>query len=71
MKSRKAVASDKLPVLMQKALGENGVQQILGLFNKITWENKIPDVWSKCYLVPIFINKGNVQEGSGTIEVKS
>ena len=57
MKNGKATGPDNLPVEMWKTLGRTGVNFLKEALNKISDEEKIPDIWRKRILIPIFENR--------------
>ena len=57
MKNWKATGRDNLPVDVWKSLRRTGVNFLKEASNKITDEEKIPDIWRKSILIPIFKNK--------------
>ena len=57
MKNGKATGPDNLPVEVWKSLGRTGVNFLKEALNKITDEEKIPDIWRESILIPIFKNK--------------
>ncbi|KAM1919388.1 hypothetical protein ACFX15_023329 [Malus domestica] len=61
MKHRKAVGSDDIPIEVWKVLGETGIVWLTDLFNRILKTKKMPNEWRKSTLVPIYKNKGDVQ----------
>ena len=60
MNNRKATGPNNLPVEVWKSLGRIGVHFLKEALNKITDEEKIPDIWRKSILTPIFKNKGDI-----------
>ena len=60
MKNGKATGPDNLPVEVWKSLGRTGVNFLKGALNKITDEEKIPDMWRKSMPIPIYKNKGDI-----------
>ena len=60
MKNGKATGPDNLPVEVWKSLGRTGVNLLKEALNKITDEEKIPDIWRKSILIPIYKNKGDI-----------
>ena len=61
MKNGKATGPDNLPVEVWKSLIRTGVNLFLKeALNKITDEEKIPCIWRKSILIPIFKNKGDI-----------
>ena len=62
MKKGKAVGSDNIPAEAWKCLGRTGVEKLRHLFNGILETEKIPDEWRWSTLVPIYKNKGDIQD---------
>ena len=62
MKSRKAVGPDGIPIEAWKCLDESGLEWLTNLFNKIWQTNKSPNEWRKSTLVPLYKNKGDIQD---------
>jgi hypothetical protein len=62
MKSRRAVGPDGIPIEAWKCLGEKGLEWLTNLFNKIWRTNKMPNEWRKSTLVPLYKNKGDIQD---------
>ena len=60
MKNGRAAGPDNLPVEVWKSLGRTGVNFLKEALNKITDEEKIPDIWRKSILIPIYKNKGDI-----------
>ena len=61
MKSGKAVGPDDLPIEVWRCMGEVGVQWLTRLFNRIFETKKMPDAWRHSVVVPIYKNKGDIQ----------
>nr|CBL94163.1 putative RNA-directed DNA polymerase (Reverse transcriptase) [Malus domestica] len=61
MKHRKAVGPDDIPIEVWKVLGETGITWLIDLFNRILKTKKMPNEWRTSPLVPIYKNKGDVQ----------
>ncbi|KAK3508704.1 hypothetical protein QTP70_004253 [Hemibagrus guttatus] len=61
MKSGKAVGPDDIPVEVWKCLGEAAVEFLTSLFNRVLESERMPEEWRRSVLVPIFKNKGDVQ----------
>ncbi|KAM2275044.1 hypothetical protein ACFX1S_044777 [Malus domestica] len=61
MKHRKAVGPNDIPIEVWKVLGETGITWLTDLFNKILKMKKMPNEWRTSTLVPIYKNKGDVQ----------
>ena len=62
MKSGKAVGSDEIPAEVWKCLGWFGVVTLCKLFNSVMITETIPSAWRDSVLVPIFKEKGDIQE---------
>ena len=62
MKSGKAVGSDEIQAEVWKCLGWFGVVTLCKLFNSIMITETIPSAWRDRVLVPIFKEKGDIQE---------
>ena len=62
MKSGKAVGSDEIPAEVGKCLGWFEVVTLCKLFNSIMITETIPSAWRDSVLVPIFNEKGDIQE---------
>ena len=62
MKKGKAVGPDNIPAEAWKCLGQTGVEKLRHLFNGILETEKIPDEWRWSTLVPIYKNKGDIQD---------
>ena len=60
MRHGKVTGPDNLPVEVWKSLGRTGVNFLKEALNKITDEEKIPDIWRKSILIPIYNNKGDI-----------
>ncbi|KAM2086833.1 hypothetical protein ACFX1R_024332 [Malus domestica] len=61
MKHRKAVGPYDIPIEVWKVLGETGITWLTDLFNRIFKMKKMPNEWRMSTLVPIYKNKGDVQ----------
>ncbi|KAM1110894.1 hypothetical protein ACFX19_010231 [Malus domestica] len=61
MKHRKTVGPDDIPIEVWKILGKTGIAWLTDLFNRILKIKKMPNEWRKSTLVPIYKNKGDVQ----------
>ena len=70
MKSGKAVGSDEIPAEVWKCLGWFGVVTLCKLFNSIMITDTIPSAWRDSVLVPIFKEKGDIQECKNYIGIK-
>ena len=62
MKKGKAVGPDGIPVEVWRCLGEEGIDILWDLFNKIYQQEKIPDSWRNSLLIPIYKDKGDIQD---------
>ncbi|KAK3530327.1 hypothetical protein QTP86_023932, partial [Hemibagrus guttatus] len=70
MKSGKAVGPDDIPVEVWKCLGEEAVEFLASLFNRVLESERMPEEWRRSVLVPIFKNKGDVQSCSNYRGIK-
>ena len=70
MKTRKAIGPDAILIEVWKCLGEFGVKWLMNLFNKILQSNKMPDEWRKSTLIPLYKNKGVIQDCSNYRGIK-
>ncbi|KAM1231943.1 hypothetical protein ACFX2G_042792 [Malus domestica] len=61
MKHRKAVGPDDIPIEVWKVLGETSITWLTDIFNRILKTKKMPNEWRTSTLVPIYKNKGDVQ----------
>ena len=57
----RAVGPDDIPIEVWKCLGEKGITWLTKLFNEILKSKRMPDVWRRSTLVPIYKNKGDIQ----------
>ena len=64
------VGSNAIPIEVWKCLGEFGVKWLTKLFNKIWQSNKMHDEWRKSTLVPLYKNKGDIQDCSNYRGIK-
>ena len=62
MKSGKAEGSDEIPAEVWKCLGWFGVVTLCKLFKSIIITETVPSAWRDSVLVPIFKEKGDIQE---------
>ncbi|KAL6559063.1 hypothetical protein OROHE_006432 [Orobanche hederae] len=70
MGSKKAEGPDGIPIEVWRCLGERGIEWLTMLFNKIWRSNKMPSAWRKSILVPLYKNKGDVQDCSNYRGIK-
>ncbi len=61
MKSNIAVGPDNIPIEAWKSLGEAGLDILWDLIKKIYEQEKIPSQWRKSAIVPIYKQKGDIQ----------
>ncbi|KAI5735287.1 hypothetical protein M8J77_016627 [Diaphorina citri] len=61
MKNGKSEGVDQIPVEVWKSLGEEGIDILLDLMNKLWNQEVIPDDWKRSMIVPIYKGKGDVQ----------
>ncbi|KAL4149333.1 hypothetical protein QTP88_003299 [Uroleucon formosanum] len=62
MKKKKAVGPDGVPAEVWKILENVSIRWLKGLFKKVLMEGKMPEVWRKSFIVPIYKGKGDIQE---------
>ncbi len=62
MGTSKAVGPDQIPIEVWRSLGEIGVGWLTNLFNNIMSTGKMPEDWRSSVVVPVYKNKGDVQE---------
>ena len=53
---------DGIPVDVWKSLGEEGVDMLLDLLQKIFEQEKMPEEWRDSVIVPLFRQKGDIQD---------
>ncbi|KAL6497691.1 hypothetical protein OROHE_027016 [Orobanche hederae] len=70
MGSKKEEGPDGIPIEVWRCLGERGIEWLTMLFNKIWRSNKMPSAWRKSILVPLYKNKGDVQDCSNYRGIK-
>ena len=70
MKNGKAPGPDLIPVEAWKALGDEGVDILWDLMEKIFIQERIPEEWRGSILIPIFKDKGDVQDCSNYRGIK-
>ncbi|XP_068242147.1 uncharacterized protein [Palaemon carinicauda] len=61
MKNGKAMGPDEIPVEVCICLGEFGADMLRDLMQKIHWKEKMPRMWRNSFLIPIFKEKGAIQ----------
>jgi hypothetical protein len=61
MKEGKTMGPNRIPIEVWRTLKDITIVWLTKLFNIIFRSNKIPDEWRRIILVPIFKNKGDVQ----------
>ena len=62
MKHGKAMGPDGIPVEVCNSLGEEGVDMLLDLLQKIFEQEKMLEEWRDTVIVPIFKEKGDIQD---------
>ncbi|KAH1254809.1 Craniofacial development protein 2 [Glycine max] len=61
MSNGKAVGPDNIPIEVWKTLGDRGLEWLTKLFNEIMRSKRMSEEWRRCTLVPIYKNKGDIQ----------
>ena len=51
---------DGIPVEVWKSLGEEGVDMLLGVLQKIFEQEKMPEEWRDSVIMPILKEKGDI-----------
>ncbi len=62
MKKGKATGPDGIPVEVWKSLGDEGIDMLQDLMQKIYEEEKMPNEWRDSVIVPIYKEKGDIQD---------
>jgi Reverse transcriptase (RNA-dependent DNA polymerase) len=62
MGNGKAIGPDGIPIEVWKCVGEQGIRWLTKLFNEIMRSKKMPNEWRRSTLVPIYKNKGDIQD---------
>jgi hypothetical protein len=70
MKPGKSVGPDDIPMDVWRILGEHGVTWLTKLFNIIWKSKKMPAEWKKSFVVPLYKNKGDIQDCSNYRGIK-
>ncbi|XP_063615696.1 craniofacial development protein 2-like [Penaeus indicus] len=70
MKNGKATGPDNIPVEAWRVLGRAGVKILLEIFTGIMESERMPDEWRDSTLIPIFKNKGDIQESGNYRGIK-
>ena len=61
MDNRKAMGPDNIPIEVWKCLGGKGIVWLTKLFNEILKSKRMPGEWRRSTLIPIYKNKGDIQ----------
>ena len=70
MKKNKAVGPDNIPIEVWQCLGEPGIDIVWDLMKKIYEQEKMPSKWRKSAIIPIYKEKGDIQECSNYRGIK-
>ena len=62
MKNGKATGMDGIPVEVWKCLGEEGIDMLWDLMKGIYEQEKIPTEWRDSVIIPIYKEKGDIQD---------
>ena len=62
MKNGKATGMDGIPVELWKCLGEEGIDMLWDLMKGIYEQEKIPTEWRDSVIIPIYKEKGDIQD---------
>ena len=70
MKNGKAIGPDGIPVEAWKSLEEEGIDMLWDLMNKIYQQEVMPEQWRESFIVPIYKEKGDIQDCSNYRGIK-
>jgi hypothetical protein len=70
MKGDKAMGPDGIPIKVWRSLRDVAIVWLPRLSNLIFRSKKVPDEWRRSILVPIFKNKGSVQNCTNYQRIK-
>jgi len=62
MKFEKTVGPNLIPVDIWKCLGEEGIERLTKRFNVIFKTVRMPNEWRTSAVIPLYKNKGDIQE---------
>ena len=62
MRNGKATGIDGIPVEVRKCLGEEGIDMLWDLMKGIYEQEKIPTGWRDSVIIPIYKEKGDIQD---------
>ena len=62
MKNGKASGPDEIPAEAWKSLGDEGINLLWELFRKIYDKEKMPNAWRESVIIPIYKEKGDIQD---------
>ncbi|XP_070056710.1 uncharacterized protein [Nicotiana tomentosiformis] len=55
------ISPDEIPMEFWKSVGRAGLEWLTGFFNVIFRTNKMPEEWRWSTMVPLYMNKGDIQ----------
>ena len=61
MDNGKAMGPNNIPIEVWKCLGGKGIIWLTKLFNEILRSKRMPEEWRRSTLIPIYKNKGDIQ----------
>ncbi|KAI5726127.1 hypothetical protein M8J77_024147 [Diaphorina citri] len=70
MKNGKATGPDEIPVEAWKSLGEKGIDILWKMMKQIYERERIPDEWRESEIVPIYKQKGDIQDANNYRGIK-
>ena len=70
MKLKKETGPDGIPIEVCRCLETIGNTWLTDLNNRIWWTNKTSNDWRRNTLVPIYKNKGDIQDCSKPLTIK-
>ena len=62
MKRGKAIGTDNIPIEAWRVIGGKGIEILTDVFRQVMTKEKMPDEWRNSTLIPIFKNKGDIQD---------
>ena len=62
MKRGKAVGTDNITIEAWRVIGGKGIEILTDVFRQVMTKEKMPDEWRNSTLIPIFKNKGDIQD---------
>ena len=70
MKCNKAVGPDNIPIEVWRCLGDAGIDIVWDLMKKIFSQEKMPSQWRRSSIIPLYKEKGDIQQCSNYRGIK-